>query len=198
MSNIERNRAGTAYITRQDGILLYQCQYCDTWFEPTTRFKQKYCNESCRVMACRERQRGLAGTLLEKRDKTSNTDLLRQMKLLQVKNQEGIEQVLEKLLSRQHDNDLKLVKEIANLKGDLKAMNNKMDWVMILVAIAPVASPAIVNWFQELATGKKPPAEQIIEELKQVKDKLDESTRLQLKKLLEEQKLEEIINLMGL
>ncbi len=41
----------------------YQCQYCREYFTPTKRFVQKYCSESCRVMACRERSKSRLGKI---------------------------------------------------------------------------------------------------------------------------------------
>jgi|GEM_PF-6209996 len=38
---------------------MYQCQHCRSYFTPRKRFVQKYCSESCRVMASRQRKSGI-------------------------------------------------------------------------------------------------------------------------------------------
>lgn len=197
MSKFQRNRAGTAYVSRQDGSLLYQCQYCATWFEPKTKFKQKFCSESCRTMACRERKNGLGGTLAKKRDFTSNYVLAKRIEALEAKNEKSLEYMYGKLLERQHDNDLRLREEIMKLNAGMSAIKKQMDWLMLIAAIAPVVSPAVVTWFKEVALGEKPPTDEIKDDLEAIRDRLDEQTRLQLKKLLEEKKLEEIASLFG-
>jgi hypothetical protein len=40
---------------------LYQCEHCMEFFKPKKRFVQKYCSESCRVMAYRDRNSIVAG-----------------------------------------------------------------------------------------------------------------------------------------
>lgn len=42
------------------------CAYCDGLFTPKRRWIQKYCCESCRTLACRERKNGISGTLESK------------------------------------------------------------------------------------------------------------------------------------
>lgn len=197
MSNIQVNREGTAYVQHQDGSLLYQCQYCQQWFEPKIRYKQKFCSESCRTMACRERMHGLAGTLQGKRQATSNADLLRQLQVIERRTASSIEQTYGRLLDRQRDTEIKLREEILKLNTTISSMGNKLDILMFISAIAPVVSPAIVSWFKEVAMGEKPPTDNIKEELAAIRDRLDETTRLQLKKMLEEQKLQDIAELLG-
>jgi gas vesicle protein len=51
------------------------CEYCATLFTPKRRWVQRYCNESCRSLACRERKNGMGGTLADKKRSVSVTDL---------------------------------------------------------------------------------------------------------------------------
>jgi len=51
------------------------CHYCDALFQPKRRWIQKFCCESCRTMACRQRNNGIGGTRETKRRSTSITDL---------------------------------------------------------------------------------------------------------------------------
>lgn len=71
---------GTKYY--QEGtILLFECQYCGTWFETKRRFNQKYCCNSCRTLASKHRQSNGLGGVLE-RDKTSNTQIAKSIEKL--------------------------------------------------------------------------------------------------------------------
>jgi len=196
MSEFQRNRAGTAYVSRQDGSLLYQCQYCSTWFEPKTRFKQKFCSESCRTMACRERKNGLGGTLAKKRDFTSNYVLAKRIEALEAKNEKSLKYMYDKLLDRQHDNDLRLREEIIKLNAGMSAIKKQMDWLMLIAAIAPVVSPAVVSWLKEVALGEKPPIDQIKDQLAEIKDTLDEKTKADLRKMMEEKDMKDIADSM--
>ncbi|MEK6482015.1 hypothetical protein WJR50_31025 [Catalinimonas sp. 4WD22] len=198
MSNIHVNRAGTAYTYDQNGVLQYLCQYCDTWFEPTTRFKQKYCGDSCRTMASRERKHGVGGTLEKKREATSNSDLLKQLKVIEEMTVSSISNMYEKLLKRQYEHESKLKAEVINMHGTVKKLSEQLDLLMLITAIAPVVSPAVANWLRQLATGEKPPIEGIKDELATIKNTLDEASLQQLKKHLKSQELQQVASLMGL
>lgn len=60
------------------------CAYenCNSYFLPTKRFAQKYCCESCRVMAYRLRKYGDKTSLAGKYDRATNKDLSDQIKSL--------------------------------------------------------------------------------------------------------------------
>jgi hypothetical protein len=60
------------------------CAYenCNSYFLPTKRFAQKYCCESCRVMAYRLRKYGHKTSLAGKYDRATNKDLSDQIKSL--------------------------------------------------------------------------------------------------------------------
>lgn len=195
MTELKRNRAGTVYFTDLDGTMRYQCQYCDTWFIPKAKFKQKYCCGSCRTMASNERNDGLAGSYATKREATSNADLLHELKAIRKSSEEILQRktsdAFDAILNRQHQTDLKMVQEIRQYAQD---MNRKMEWLMLIAAIAPVVSPAAVNWLKAVAFGEKPSTDLIMDQLSDLKSKLDEKTKAELKEKLKEQKLDDIAN----
>lgn len=184
-------------MSRQDGSLLYECQYCEVWFEPKAKFKQKYCSESCRVMACRERKNGMAGTYALKRNSTSNADMLRQLKQIRSETADLLlkttDRAFDSLLDRQHDIDLRMAEEIRKMRSDL---NKRMDWLMLIAAIAPVVSPAVVSWFKEVAMGEKPPIDQIKDQISEISDKLDEKTKADLRRMMEDRDLKDLADSM--
>ena len=197
MSNFKINKAGTVYFTDENGILKYQCQYCSEWFAPTTRDKQKFCHPSCSTRACRERKHGVGGTLYKKRDATSNSELLKQLKVIEERTVSSIEHMYSKLLDRQYEHEQKLQTEIVKLNGKVKTVSKQLNWLMLITAIAPVVSPAVASWLKEVALGQKPAIEGIQEELAAIRNCLDEPTKLRIKKLLKEEKLEQYASLLG-
>lgn len=157
--------AGTRYEFNPNGTLLYECQYCQTWFEPTTRFKQKYCCESCRVMASRERTASKSSKLSVKNKTVSNGQLLKYM----------------------------------------KTMNRKIDWLFFVTAIAPVATPALIDWFRRVINDSgvesnisDPSIKPIVSELKGLLSQLNQEQQENLKQFLVENKLEYLIKEVGL
>lgn len=59
------------------------CAYCDGLFTPKRRWIQKYCCESCRTLACRERKNGVSGTLESKPRSIGMNDLKNQIDTIQ-------------------------------------------------------------------------------------------------------------------
>jgi hypothetical protein len=130
---------GTKSYLKADGTTMYQCHYCEVWFEPNRRFVQKFCTESCRVMACRERKNGLygisAGTI-KSRNKTTNTELYNAVDELRLQVKE-------------------LKRDNAERNSDSMEQINKIkrnqDWHIFLTCtiplIAPKLSKAIGNLF---------------------------------------------------
>lgn len=56
--NQQHKQPNSGFINPLEIQSYYQCAYCRTHFLPKKRFVQKYCSESCRVMACRARKNG--------------------------------------------------------------------------------------------------------------------------------------------
>lgn len=113
MSNIEIkiDDNGTKYYQDPNTLkLIFQCQYCGSWFETKRRFNQKFCSNSCKTMASRKRNEyGLTG--YKNRDKTSNTTLLK-----------SIEELNKRLdiIEKTNDNGLKqLATSFSKLNGKL-------------------------------------------------------------------------------
>lgn len=63
------------YFMRTPNISDQNCAYCDEIFTPKRRWTQKYCCESCRTLACRERKNGESGTLKSKSRSIGMNDL---------------------------------------------------------------------------------------------------------------------------
>lgn len=180
MSNEQRTRVGTNYQSKDDGSLLYQCQYCQTWFEPKIRFRQKYCSQSCRVMASRERTEGLGGTLPKKRDATSNRDLLKQLTAIQAESKQNVDRAVQGFADHMHRKDLTTAKQLSNMEQQIRNVSDKLTWVMLIASVAPVMSPAIADWFRKVATGEKPKQDQILDKLGELAARLPQDTKEQL------------------
>ena len=130
---------GTAKFVNNNGTTMYQCHFCETWFAPRRRFMQKYCSESCRVMACRNRKKGLYGVSggnINDRNKTTNTALYNEVNELRSE--------LNKFRDKSKENDFE-----ARLQ--LKKIKTNQDWHIFLTCtiplIAPKLSKAIGNLF---------------------------------------------------
>lgn len=99
---------------RSEWIENVNCNFCGTKYTPKRRFVQKYCSESCRVMACRERKNGYLINELNGIDKPQNT-----------KNMVTNAQVLIQLNSLKTD-----------IKADLKTINSKTNWLLLIDVIS--------------------------------------------------------------
>lgn len=108
---------------RSEWIANVNCNFCGTTYTPKRRFVQKYCSESCRVMACRERKNGYLSNELSGIDKPGNT-----------KNMVTNARVLTELNSLKTD-----------LKADLKTINSKANW-MLLIEIASLLKQFFDTW----------------------------------------------------
>lgn len=55
-TEIKIDENGTKYYQDLNTFkLVFSCQYCDSWFETNRKFNQKYCSNSCKTMASKER-----------------------------------------------------------------------------------------------------------------------------------------------
>jgi hypothetical protein len=95
---------------RSEWIENVNCNFCGTKYTPKRRFVQKYCSESCRVMACRERKNGYLVNELSGIDKPQDT-----------KNMITNARVLTEL------NNLK-----TDIKADLKTINSKANYLLLI------------------------------------------------------------------
>lgn len=103
----------------------YNCRYCGVSFAPKKRFVQKYCSESCRVMACRERKNGLLGlgdTIVNKgKSRVTNKAILDQLQEIKT-----------------------------DVKKDLKTINTKANW-MLIIEVVSLLKQFFDNWSQKAA-----------------------------------------------
>lgn len=98
-------------IKKESWQLGYDCRFCGTSFTPKKRWVQKYCSESCRVMACRERKNsylGLGDVVVSKgKNRTTNKEILNQLDSLRTE-----------------------------VKKDLKSINTKANWMLIIEVVS--------------------------------------------------------------
>jgi hypothetical protein len=130
---------GTATFVNSNGTTMYQCHYCESWFVPKRRFMQKFCCESCRVMACKKRKSGLYGVRggnIYDRNKTTNTELYNQM--------EDLRAELKKMKENNKEANFDAKLQLAKIKRN-------QDWHIFLTCtmplVAPTLSKAISNLF---------------------------------------------------
>jgi hypothetical protein len=114
------------------------CAYetCNSYFLPTKRFAQKYCCESCRVMAYRLRKYGDKTSLAGKYDRATNKDLSDQIASLKKDFDNfqtgsiigGGAMIILQLVQLAQSGSLKdLTKEQQSALGELKAMIETSD-----------------------------------------------------------------------
>jgi len=137
-------------LTVEDSQPMQECHYCNIWYSPTRRFVQKYCSESCRVMACRERKgHGLViegGTSFSKRNTTTNTEL--KNKIVEMMQKLEHQQEIYKM---DRDKEIKTreldFKEIRlQLKEDMQRIIVKQNWQIFLNIAIPFIAPVLSSW----------------------------------------------------
>ncbi len=111
---------------------MYQCHYCMASFTPTKRFVQKYCGESCRVLACRQRKTGINNIQDTKNDKkesfggkAGNNKEQKDIK------KEILEDILPELKAIISERDKVLEKKLRDL-------SNKINWAIGLSGLGAV------------------------------------------------------------
>lgn len=92
------------------------CEYCEALFFPKRRWIQKYCCESCRTLACRERKAGEGGNLKNKKRIVSITDLSYQ---LQRQNELFVKQICE--------NNNRVISLSFSVEESIKDLRNSMN-----------------------------------------------------------------------
>ncbi len=129
----------------------YQCAHCDTFFIPKKRFVQKYCSESCRVMACRARKAGKsekpASPLGRKTNTTHRTPASNDTKQTPEQNNTHL---LEELKSYLDDRDAKLLKKVEKIQEQQK-------FHMWISALAPLVAEPVRKSLGRLFQGNKTP-----------------------------------------
>lgn len=129
----------------------YQCAYCHTHFLPKKRFVQKYCSESCRVMACRARKNGhhedVTPHLRGMHTAQQHTPpAARQNPQPKPQNTIGMEELIQHLEKR----DKELQKKIDKIQ-------TQQNYHMLISALAPILGEPIRQGLTNLFQGKQTP-----------------------------------------
>lgn len=143
----------------QNGKLVYRCLYCGEWYRPKKRWAQKYCNQSCNVKACRERNVGLygvtGGTLSNRRNATTNTEISKKIDeaiaILDI--QQHKDKLDKDLDKRRRELEVKEINQNINL--GFKKITNKLTWLMVISGIIPFIAGPIRRWILKFFTKKK-------------------------------------------
>lgn len=125
------------------GKLKYRCLYCGKWYIPNKRWAQKYCEPSCSVKACKERNVGLygvtGGTLSNSRNATTNTELKNEM--VQILELMKYENEKNRLANQNALLDIQI-----QLKKDMQKIISKQNWNMFLTVLIPIIAPLLSSW----------------------------------------------------
>jgi hypothetical protein len=180
MNNEQRYKElsnGVVMLTTANGKLMHKCNYCESWFKPLRRFMQKYCNDSCRVMACRKRKRdlfGLVGGNFRDRKSTTNTDLFeivsslkQEIDDLKDKAESDYENIAGKILSSKTDIRCDIIDSQSSIqrdltsfsldsKKDLIALKKLQNWNIAISIIMPLLAPFIGGKMKEIFNPNKP------------------------------------------
>ena len=151
MSEVKYLPNGTATFQNTNGETLYQCRYCESWFMPKRRFMQKYCTESCRVMACRNRKKGLYGVMSgnsSSRNKTTNTELYNIVDDLRAE----IKDIKEKNYQDSKVSDVKL----DLIKKTQEKIRSNQQWHIFISCTMPVIAPKLAEGIASLFKTKDP------------------------------------------
>lgn len=141
-------------------------------------------------MACRDRNSGGYPGTYKQRNPTSNTDMLIELKEMKLGTEKGIDMLYERVLNQESVRNKDLISE-------MRSLQRKVDWLMLIAALAPVVSPAVAAWLREAVSGKKPTSETILDELTELKSKLDDDTKEALRAFLVEKELMDIAELLS-
>ena len=157
----------------------YQCAHCNTFFKPKKRFVQKYCCESCRVMACRDRKspkkQSFSG--FSTRNRFSNN----QKPLDEQQNQPATPKnndILDELKSYLDDRDSRLLKKVEKIQ-------KQQEYHMWISALAPLLAEPVRKGFMNLLNGNPSPqdANQFLEQVAPMIKELPEDLQLEVLKL---------------
>lgn len=142
--NVVRTLENGTSIIQKGGVTMHQCQYCDIWFTPNRRFIQKYCSESCRVMACKHRKRGLYGTMggtMYDRNKVTNSEMYNMLETLQNE--------VKRLKSSKDTDQAIMVSKVDSIKKN-------QGWHMFMTCVMPVLAPKLAKGISNLFQNSTP------------------------------------------
>ena len=132
----------------------YECNHCGVFFVPRKRFVQKYCSESCRVMACRDRKdkepvrnhhhlNGNPSSVQNRPEKQSKS---------QIQNA-AIKEILAELKDFLDERDKKLIKK-------LSVIHSNQRYHMLISSIAPLVAEPLRQKFLGMIKGGNQPRNQ--------------------------------------
>lgn len=145
--NVLKN--GVKTITTANHTVMHQCLYCNSWYEPKRRFMQKYCRESCRVLACRNRKNtlfGVEGGKQSDRNATTNTELYNSILEL-TRNLKAMEHTVGLIEGK---NEIATVKSALMLQEEIRKVKGLVQWNLFLSAAMPLLSPPIIQKIKEV------------------------------------------------
>lgn len=199
---------GTNWIRNVNDDVMHECQYCGTYFIPRRRFVQKFCSESCRVMACKKRKTGMfgtsGGTVYNRNNVTNQTlvaninelsmavrslsdDLERTKRELNNQSDDNTEKIVTKL-DKQTDRQIKIAETIN------KAHENSK-WTMVIASILPFLAPWMRDKVKQAKEdNEKSPADVLDEVMKltdPIKDEMPEDIKAKFEQI---ELLKETIN----
>ena len=162
MSDIKYLDNGTATARNSNGQTMHSCQYCETWFIPKRRFMQKYCCESCRVLACKKRKQtifGLQGGNLRDGHVTNKElyglidNLRSELKEVKFENNQNKSE----LSLLMDEKDLNRQKDGLDIKNELNSIKSRQGWHIFASIVIPLIAPGLKELATNLGDSKNPP-----------------------------------------
>ncbi|MFW6328238.1 MAG: hypothetical protein ACOC2F_08015 [Bacteroidota bacterium] len=145
----------------------YQCAYCNDYFLPKKRFVQKYCSESCRVMACRDRKTGKREKVPASYKKnTSGFHGTNSTKGYNQTPEHKNSKLLDELKACLDERDAKLLKKVEKIR-------EQQNYHMWISALAPLLAEPVKKSLGRLFQGNKT-TQDVNQFLQQVAPKIKE------------------------
>lgn len=174
MSKIKQLNNGINTFTNDANKTMHQCMYCETWFYPKRRFMQKYCSESCRVLACRHRKQdlfGMRGGQISDREKTTNSHLYEEVKELKrsiLEMNKTTNFNVQSASTKQTEMTLDMQLRLLEIQSEQKKAMSLQKWQMFLNVVMPLVSPSVIEMVKNIFSSDKP-----IESLEEFNKHLD-------------------------
>jgi hypothetical protein len=185
---------GTNWVKNVNDDVMHECQYCGTYFLPKRRFIQKFCSESCRVMACKKRKTGMfgtsGGTVYDRNNVTNQAlvaninelsmairslshDLERTKRDINYQSDENTHKI-SKQLDKQTDRQIKIA-------GTISKTHENSKWSIIIASIIPFLAPWMRDKVKQAKEDQqKTPADVLDEVMKltdPIKDEMPEDIK---------------------
>lgn len=199
---------GTNWIRNVNDDVMHECQYCGTYFIPKRRFVQKFCSESCRVMACKKRKTGMFGTsggTVYNRNNVTNQTLVANINELSIavrslshdlektkielnnQSDDNTNKIYTKL-DKQSDRQLKIAETI-----DKAHENSK--WSILIASILPFLAPWMREKVKKTNEDKQKTPADVLDEVMKLTDPIKDEMPDDIKAKFEQiELLKETIN----